>query len=242
MRSLRGAIGAAALAVTGCDQLWALQHVPKTDAGASDGREDGAAPSACGAITIADDYNDNVINPAVWYAWADTGASTMETNQELRLSLGSGAVEDKRQAETVSLSAFDLRGHAVSVELTLISNATMKLQAVLFARDEATNDGFAFVAEQGRLYFGRRVQGNYSSGPSMAYNAADHRFFQLREVGGRVYYAVSFDGMNWHDLAEAPVQISLTSMKIGVYVYMDGNGLDPGYATFDNFRFCDLTD
>jgi hypothetical protein len=233
-----------AFVLCGCDQLFELPHITERDGGGADDDGDSAlaqdaSAAKCESIELSDNFDDGQIAQALWYAWAtDPAASATEIDHQLRLDLGTGNVDDRRQAELVSLAAYDFTGREAIVELTGISNPSAKLQATLIVRNEDSTEGFALLVEQNRVYCGMRTPMEYVPLVDVEYVPQQHRFFAIRESAGMVHYSASPDGVQWSDVFSIAPQFSVTALRVGVYVYMDGAGIDPGYATFDNFTLC----
>lgn len=187
-------------------------------------------------LPITDDFNDNVINPAIW----DTTAGATETSEQMRVTCASSynyvatpflyTLENKRfivRVPTLPASHFSLETY-------------MSLQTI--NGDEA-QEWLRFGTTNGVLYLSQRD--NYESDDdfSVSYNSTTHKWWAIRIQEGTVYWEGSSDGIEWTVLRELEATVSLevaARCKLISGYWGSPGALSPNYAAFDDWTVEDL--
>src|SRR5690606_976501 len=91
-----------------------------------------------------------------------------------------------------------------------------------------------FLHVDGILRARHRVGGGYVTLQTTTYDAAAHRWWQLREADGTVYWETSPDGTTWSTFYSEPAPIAVTAL-FG-YLQAGGAGTSADVARFDNWN------
>ena len=184
------------------------------------------------AHTLVDNFNDNQLDPTLWTAFPSASTTVREVNGRLEIRPLSGTTGTYSIS---SVSAYDLTGSQVAVEVVRTLRASTNVSVYLYAWQDASNYVIVFVAN-GRLTAARTVGGTYTDLRVVPYDPAVHRWLRLREQLGITYWEFSADGVTYTVLHQAPNPITLTSVQFtlgaGVFVALP----DTGLAVFDNFN------
>ncbi len=204
------------------------------DAGtAVDATADAAPALRCGTIALlTDDFADGVIGPA-WDDSFDNAVTMAETGGELVFTMPAGATGS---AAYVSDSSYDLRGARLWVEVLEVPDPATTQEAQLILRTDV-DDRVVMKVEAGTLHMYHRDEGVQGGLLSIPYQAADHRFWALREDNGVLHFETSTDGATWqprHSIDQPPVDLSQVIVQLGAAAY-DGSTVD-GLVRFDDLN------
>lgn len=193
---------------------------------------------------LTDDFDGDALS-FQWLAWSEPGTS---------MTLGGGALEltpavDATQvyAGIVSRQYFDLRGQRSFVEVVQATDPATTAQT--FLQLLAPNDQrLEIIEEAGELLFRVHQDGDFIAIAGVPYDPAAHRFWQVRERDGTVYYEISADGVAFttHASVATPFDVSLVRQQLGVGTWEPVAA--PGAAVFDRHngggpprgRWCDI--
>jgi len=175
---------------TGMDSM-----VPWVDA-ASDGAVDLDSgvlppPPPCGGpSTIHDDFGAAATSDH-WYAWG-AGSGVLEQR--------GGAVHFTPIPDAgmgySSRPAVNFHEDRLTTEMTFNGVDSSQVSAsMVLRRDEGNLLGFHY--QSGMLYFQTYVGGSDTVGTPIPYDPVAHRWWQLREEAGTVYWETSADGLSW---------------------------------------------
>jgi len=193
-----------------------------------------APPAACPTpvASLTDDFQDNLTG-AQWQVLTPDGVTATEQNGVLIVTLENAA--SGAQGGYGSTGCYTLRGSRLSVSLSGLTCSTGSAFARLSAF-HPTTQRFAFnifSVSGSNLGFDYATEGGNASQNGLTYDAAAHRYLQLRESGGTVYYEASPDGTSWTTLQSFP----MASAGDGVLVRLFLQAISAGatcQAVFDN--------
>ncbi len=178
--------------------------------------------------TLTDDFDDNSLDGAKWSEWA--GGDVSETSQQLQITSTTSA----------SYKGMDLVPHgtlvgsSVHVEvphvLTGLTDAGTFLQVV----KDSSNTLTMFVYN-GTLTAEKQVATSYTTVDTDTYNASTHRWWQIRESGGTIYWEYSADGENWTQLASSTA-FDVSDVYVSLFIGTDSANGSTDTALFDNFN------
>jgi len=209
----------------------------RTDADASggDAASDAMVAAACGtASLIADTFDTGTISPQ-WYFYANGGISTTQTGGELVVALPATTSATTNYGGYNSAWHYDVRGSRMYIEVlettSAATNAQTDIQFVSIA-GEALEIG----VEAGRFYALTFDGTNQTVLAMIPYVPAQHRWWQLRESAGTVYFEYSADGTTYTQLAMTPTPAwaPITDLVIEAGSFQTEN--NPGQARFDNLN------
>lgn len=211
----------------------------------ADGRDgnsadpDGPAPdagpgSACSQTSLfADDFNDGVRGP-YWDDGAQSGAAMIsESAGRAVVSLPSAA---NAIAEWRSLARYDFTGSRVYVEVPRVLNPAATQAFATIGVFDGFQNRLTLRYEGGRLSFRAAIAGNLTILGSVPHDPVGHRWWQLREAAGTVYFETSPDGVNWATRAQDATPAWSTTAEIRIGGGTNAAGPNPGEAHFDNLN------
>lgn len=171
--------------------------------GAGDAPSDSASATACGTTSVLADSFQASAPSSVWYTYANGGGSFSQGGGELVITLPATTLNASHYTGYVSAWYYDLRGSRIYVEVNqVVSTAThaqSDIQVVGVSGDE-----LAITEEAGMLSAAINVGGARMNVQSIAYDAAQERWWQIREAQGTVYFETSPDGVTFTPFATTP--------------------------------------
>jgi hypothetical protein len=199
----------------------------------SDGTSIDAKPCAGTTHTVTENFDDNVYNAALWgNAYKDIKSTYAETGGRLVITLGMNSSND--WAGYVTTTGYQLANDRIFVEVPQIS-ASGTNTMLMAAAALTFNDGPSIESETGRIEFRKRVGGAIMDLADLPYDPVEHRWWQLREAGGRTYWELSKDGINWitwYQENSAPSTNAFITLVAGTNASL----ASPGAAIFDNLN------
>jgi hypothetical protein len=179
---------------------------------------------AAKAHTLTDNFNDNSTDTSKWGAYGPI----QEVNQRLEIRPARNLAQ---YGGYRSVAPYDLTDSFVHVEVVPGQATATELKA------EGSGDNSVFFnVGGGLLSLGVRVAGTGGIFKSVPYDPESHRWWRLRESGGRLHWEVSADGQDWATLASKPTPISITSVSFFIQAGTDVAVAYPGLALFESFN------
>ncbi|MBW2527532.1 MAG: hypothetical protein JRI23_25345, partial [Deltaproteobacteria bacterium] len=192
------------------------------------------ATGPCGTLGVyADDFADGV-NEAGWYVGSSGGATIGESNGELVITLPN---QGSSWSGWSSWYLTDLRSDRVSLEVPTMAN--VNTDATVFLHLILDSDNFLILSQQaGTLYFTAFLSNAWTQFGSTTYDPTAHRFWQIREQGGTVYWETSSDGATYVEGASAPVAslFDVDAVQLEFGASTSGTETNPGEVHFDNLN------
>lgn len=179
--------------------------------------------------TFTDDFNDNSLDTTKWDLW-DVGHA-VETGGELTIPSVTAASYRGMQ----SVRTGDLTNSSVHVEvphvLTGLTDASTCLQVAVDDQHTITlyESGGFFIAEY-------QIEGVWTTPATMAYGAATHRWWRIREASGTLYYEYSANGATWTVLVSVPTPFAVTAMYTMLFIGTTSTNVSTDTAVFDNLN------
>jgi hypothetical protein len=189
--------------------------------------------SLCKTASLSDDFDDGQRDPA-WEDWEDDFCDIDESGGgQLVVDVAAGA--DGDDCGYKATHAFDFTGSKASIEVVdLPTGAEMWLHV----SDPDEENGVGFFVDDGTMFVVSLVDEDDTDLASLPFDGQAHRFLQLREAGGEVFWEVSADGQSWTEVHAAPVAIALNRMSL--YIGAGASGLVPPTIplsiSLDNFN------
>lgn len=222
--------------LAGCGRF-AFDAVPTADAADADAADPDAAagPDAlvpCGGTShlLTDDFDDGVFDPATWGNAFAAGTSTYaETGGRFVVTVPAG---EGSYAGYESTDAYDLREDRAFVEVARVPVQSVALLQV-FATP-GTTLGLAVEYERGILLARKRESG-LTVLADLPYDPVAHRWWQVREKAGVVYFETSPDGAAWTTFHQMATPFDLSAS----YLTLSAGGNNSGVvqtAEFDDFN------
>jgi hypothetical protein len=194
------------------------------------------------ASTLVDNFNDNAIDPAKWFTYANDFA--VEVNQRLEIRPPS-SVTGISYGGLSSTVTYDLTASEIRVELVRPLRGVIGTQCYFLAQTDTSNRVVIFVQADPSagltVYAYQVVAGTYTPLGRVPYDRARHRWLRLREADGVLYWETSPDGYTWEVLASKAPPIPITAVTLGLGAGTWDRVAAPGVAVFDNFNVIDTS-
>lgn len=195
-------------------------------------RDDAAVrDAAICAPMLADDFEDGVPSPD----WSVDGASAVtieENGGRLAITLAPGV--QIAYASYTSACRYDLRDREFSVEAAVVPNPAANGAEMFIEMSVDAENRMGVVTRDNLTAAFRRVADAYVDVVTVAYDAAAHRFWRLRETAGTAFWEVSADRTSWIVLHSEPTPLDLSV----AFISMNGGTFEvetnPGIAAFDD--------
>jgi hypothetical protein len=184
----------------------------------------------CGTIDLApDDFDDGVRDPDQWNEYSDQGGAVDETTGQLVLTIGPSTSSD---AYYESRGLMNLVGRSLAVEVPAVTTLTSADMDFEVAMD--TRNRFLLRHHDGSLQAYKVVNGLGTVVLDIAYNATNHRYWQLRATDESMNYEASADGVTYTKLAEVDYTAAFIPDNVRVRLDLDNIGMIVDSAIFDN--------
>ncbi|HEX5059852.1 MAG TPA: hypothetical protein VFV99_10860 [Kofleriaceae bacterium] len=192
------------------------------------------APPCTGTThTITDNFDDNSRNTALWgNAYADSVTSYAETGGHVVITLGVNIANN--WAGYMTTSGYSIAGDRVFVEVPQVSNPTTNTILLLWT-SLAKTDGPSIEWEANKLFFRMRINDQIFDRANVTYSATTHRWWQIRERAGTMYWETSPDGVSW-TVQHMEATPASTTAYITFAAGTNSANATPGTAIFDNFN------
>lgn len=205
---------------------------PVADAGTPD-----AAPPAvtCGSpLVITEDFEDPDLGEMWSYSFSSAPATRSVTGGRGVLTMA----ENTAGSHYVGFATqwwFDLRGSRAYVEIPEMVNPATSAEA-FFILARSSDDRVLFNQQGGNLVARVRTGGVNTEVGSGTYDPIAHRWWQIREQDGSVYFETSPDGSGWNVFAEAPAPPYLATVRPQITAGTWEAVVGPGALHVDNFN------
>lgn len=183
------------------------------------------------AESITDDFDDNDIDDAKWFA---SPTYVVETSQLLQITPTTG------YPALYSLATVALTGSYAYAKVPTVPNmGNGTTSAGLFFHVDTDNRvGVLWTADGLKMF--ERLVGSDTWLASVTYSAVTHLWWRVRAVGTTVYWDTSVDGVTWtnrhsKDYSASPsmdLDAGVVYLEAGFY----GTEPSPGVAQFDNLN------
>ena len=195
-------------------------------------------------VPFADNFADNVTDSSKWRlgaiqatftggsgAW-DTNVSVAEQNQRVQVT-PRARTNGYHYNGYVSASARNLTNAGANVEV--VQTAAGNAQTYLAA--SADNQNFYKIEKEGSGLYFTQVLGGIVTEVSIPYDAAAHRFWQIRHIKSTdsIVFETSRDGQIWTIRYSLRRFLSVNALNIEVGAGTNQSITSPGSAIFDNF-------
>lgn len=197
--------------------------------GGEGGSGGGPPTDACGKTELlTDDFSDGTM-AGFWSS--DTAAAT---GGEIVFTL---PIETESWSGLGTYRAFDFTDTFASIEVPVMVDTSSTAEAF-----------FSIVYEGSSLTISERngdirassymSTGEWNLIASKPYDPVEHRFWQIREAAGMLYFELSADGANWTELESVPSggYFPLEYVHIEFGATTEGTEMTPGEAHFDNLN------
>lgn len=222
----------------GCSHAWEDYDPRVTSTGgatSSSSSSSGGASKCGGTSVLVSDFDKNDLE-VFWDVNDWGGAGMSETGGELVAKLPVNST-DGSGVYAISKYYYNFRDDFVSVEVARAAEPTSAAWTA-FSVGPNENNYIEIYQEGMTLNFGVQFEGNYNKYWTVPYDATEHRFWQIRESAGRVYYETSPDGEKWIAQTDVPVPPSLLLeySRMVMASGCDSNQANPGEAHFDRLN------
>lgn len=160
-----------------------------------------------------DTFDDGTLDTTVrWMAWGGVPPTEGSGNLQIPSQLSPAYCGvDARVAR-------DFTGHKFWCDLADAGNQALASWGVYFQLSQDANNAVYISVENGSLVARQKVAGVQTLLNSITYNATNHRYLQLRESSGTIYFEYSADRVSWSTLATltTPYPITITSVYLEV--------------------------
>jgi hypothetical protein len=157
--------------------------------------DSGIINTKCGTVEMAvEDFESPEIDWDRWDTWVDDpGLSVEHKDGQLVFDHPAGIYEG---AGYFATDLYRFRGGRAYIEV-VDAQADSGVGLYFWVLVDGWHDGWALVQHRGTLSFRYRVNDEEFSIGSISYDPAQHRWWQLREQDGTVYWETSPDATSW---------------------------------------------
>lgn len=183
---------------------------------------------------LADNFNDNSLNTALWTEFEAGSATITEQNQRMEMSYPASSTSST-DGDISSVDLWDLTLSAAFLNVITVPSSSTSADAEMRLSVDSSN-WFRWVYEAGTLYAQRRISGSNTTVFSVAYNASTHAWWKISESGGTVTWWTSTDGLNWTSQGTYGHSLNLTGVRVLIAGTCFQNETSPGSFVFDSFN------
>lgn len=189
---------------------------------------DGSSSAACGTTSLlADDFTAATASPQ-WYTYANAGGTVAQTGGDLVVTLQ--ATQPSGYSGYDSSWKYDLRNSRVFIEVpqttSVATHAQTDFQVI------GGNDAFTIVEEFGTLTAEKFVGAAQTTLGATPYSPTQHRWWQIRESAGTLYFEASADGVTFTQFATAPTPSWAPAVDVVLEAGAYQTETNPGSARF----------
>jgi len=143
-------------------------------------------------VTVVDDFSDNSIS-GDWSNWG--GGQVTESSQRLNLATTTSAAYYGIQRT----NTLDINESYVGTRIVSAGNqALTSYNAYPIAIQLSTNNDIYWIVSNGNISCWTTVAGTATQRSSTTYNATNHAWLRIGEVGGNIRWEYSADGNSWN--------------------------------------------
>lgn len=214
---------------------------PASDGPASDGpTSDGPStdvvvpPAGCGKTTLLSDAFDSTTRNPLWQPpFAATGASVTFNGSRIVFAL-----PPSRASATSGLESrmeYDLSDSRLFLEVPQVPSAA---SAQTYVQLYGAGGAVFFQLEGGQLLFRKETGAGFTDIGTLTYDPVAHRWWQLRESAGTLYWETSPSGLagTWVVRASVATPVPVTSLTVMLAAATTASEAAPGSAHFDNLN------
>lgn len=209
-----------------------------------------ALGSTVETVLLADDFNDNSLDPAKWNTnlfsgFTDASLPIAELNQRIEIGPLLQAATGSHYAGITSASTFDFTNAYCYVEVVQTAASSTSADAMLTVGMDV-NSYYRIYVEGGSIIFQKRINGSKVTLLTAAYSTANDRYWRVRHdaTSGNVIFETAPNNGgspgSWTvryteawNTAAIPLGSILLEIKGGTW-QAESNA--PGKVIFDNFR------
>jgi hypothetical protein len=178
------------------------------------------------AHTFVEDFNDNSADTTRWWVFGDA----REVNRRLELWIPSSVANS--YAGYTAKGTYDLTASRIWVELVRAPRTGQaRLRAYLSEGNEVS-----IGLVDGLLRCEQQTGGAYLVFLTVPYDFEAHRWLQIREQHGTVFWETSRDGWEWTTLFSNAAPFALTAISPGLFSGTYQAAPAPGLVVFDNLN------
>jgi hypothetical protein len=203
------------------------------DGGAGDGAPIDVTLVPCGGTShlLLDDFEDGVFDPGLWGNAFVTGATAYaEIGGRFVVTVPAG---ENGFSGYETTNAYDLEDDRIFVEVAEAPPFGSAIAIFQVFGTTGTSLGLAFEYDRGDLIVRRRNMGMLTVLATTLYNPIAHRWWQIREKAGTVYFETSPDGAGWVQFHQMPRPFPLGAAYFNLSAGANSSGADAS-ARFDN--------
>ena len=190
---------------------------------------DGSTTVACGTTSLlADDFAGTTASPQ-WYSYANAGGSVAQSGGDLVVTLQ--ASQPVGYSGYDSSWTYDLRNSRVFVEVPQTTSVATHAQTDIQILGD-NNEAFTILEEAGSLEAQKFVGAAQTMLGSTTYSPSQHRWWQIREAAGTLYFETSPDGVTYTQFATAPTPSWAFAVDVTLEAGAYQTETNPGSARF----------
>jgi hypothetical protein len=231
MRGGRRGIALACLA-SACGRIGFEARNGDAPVGTSDSSDSGVA--ACGTTALLADTFDAAATSPQWSPYMNGSITTMQSGGQLVITLPA-TTSGSFYGGYGSSWSYDLRGSRVFVEVVQTTSTATHAQTNLQVAG-SSGDYLELAEEHGTLRAYSTVNSVQSTIGSIAYDPVMHRWWQMREAQGTVYFETSADGATFVAFASLPTPAYASLVEVAIEAGTYQAETAPGAARFDNLN------
>ncbi len=165
----------------------------------------------CPTATVVDSFDAPPLGPT-WNAWADTGCTVAESGGDLTMSFVASSDDAWCGAETSRL--FELTASSVVVDASATSGEVgfVSFLQVLQPGTELTY--LEIARDEASIRFRQVIDDSTVSQSEITYVDGAHRYWRIREAGGRAYFETSPDRGTWTPRHDDAAEFDLDAVQI----------------------------
>lgn len=200
-------------------------------------------PATFAAVsTLSDTFTGTTIDPTKWTQFTAVSGTIAQSDT---LNATPAATTSGSWGGVYSVNRYNLVGSNCFVQQVAIGAGNTFLDLTLSIETLPSNNFFSIGVDVGTMMLqaGDEINGTFTTRSQVAYDASAHRWLQIRESGGTVFFEYSPSGLpgSWVTLDSRAPALNITA----VYVVLDDfeyNALGtPGTSSVDNFNVAPST-
>jgi hypothetical protein len=161
----------------------------------------------CGTSTYADDFAAPPMTTA-FLVWTNSGCSITEAGGDLVLSYVDQTNDAWCGAESARL--LDLTSDFVIADARVVPNASGFVAAMAVYETLGNDSRLEIQVDGGQIEFLQIIDGSVASSTTLTYSSTTHRYWRIREAGGRAYFETSSDGASWVQRHDDALEMDVT--------------------------------